>query len=86
MCQGEEPRAGFAGRLIFRPETQETGNEDQERIAVGFPGYNSNDRFLPSANFLLDDPDCGMDLIMTHRRSSREIRTSWGIAGREERQ
>lgn len=34
-------------------------------------GNDANDRFWPSANFLLKNANCGMDLILTHGRLAR---------------
>ncbi len=70
--QGKQPLAGFGGRFIFGAEAEKTGDQDPEWIAVRFTRHDSHDRFLPLTDLSPDDPDGGMDLVLTHL-----VRLAW---------
>ena len=66
MCQRVQPGAGLTGRLVFGPETEETGYEDAEGIPVRLARHHAEDRLLPLPNLALHDLKRSSDLILAH--------------------
>lgn len=68
MCQRKQPGTGFMCRLVFCPETEETGYEDAEGVSVRQACDHANDWFFPLANLALNDSKRSSDLILAHGR------------------
>ncbi|ALA60888.1 hypothetical protein NITMOv2_4514 [Nitrospira moscoviensis] len=73
MGQRKQARTGFTCRLVFGPETEETGDQDPKGITGGLTGDDTDHRLLPLADFALDDPKGRVDLVLTHRARSLEV-------------